>query len=114
MIGKKDRRESSSLNRKELYKLAQAHLDWDARRLGYVGEIHGSPDRCEERELEGNRVAEGSKRKLPAHSEVFQHFRPNKFAYLGFILAMLPDKEKLSLVMDRTNWEFGSVHIKIL
>jgi hypothetical protein len=44
----------------------------------------------------------------------FQHFRPSKFAYLEFVLAMLPSKEKVSLVMDRTNWKFGSVHINLL
>jgi hypothetical protein len=44
----------------------------------------------------------------------FQLFKPNKFAYLEFILMMLPSTEKLSLVMDRTNWKFGSVHLNIL
>ena len=63
------------------------------------------------KEIALRRGQKGSYRRI---QRFFQHFRPNKFAYLGFILAMLPDKEKLSLVMDRTNWEFGSVHIKIL
>jgi hypothetical protein len=63
---------------------------------------------------------EGRKGGMKAHPTRFFKdlfgigIRPNKFAYLSFILAMLPAKEKLSPVMDSTNWKFGSVHINIL
>jgi hypothetical protein len=101
------------VHHKELYKLAQAHLNWDARRLDFL--VRFTVALIAARSVNWKEIAlhmgeKGSYRRI---QRFFQHFRPNKFAYLGFITAMLPN-EKLSLVMDRTNWKFGSVHINIL
>jgi hypothetical protein len=102
------------MNHKELYKLAQAHLNWDARRLDFL--VRFTVAMIAARSVNWKEIAlhmqtRGSYRRI---QRFFQLFRPDKFAYLAFILAMLPSKEKLSLVMDRTNWKFGSVHINIL
>jgi len=102
------------MNHKELYKLAQAHLKWDARRLDFlvcftVGMIATRSVNWKEIALHMGK--QGSYRRI---QRFFQHFRPNKFVYLEFILSMLAGERKLSLVMDRTNWKFGSVHINIL
>jgi hypothetical protein len=102
------------MNHKELYKLAQAHLDWDGRRIEFL--VRFSIALIAARSVNWKEIAlhmgqKGSYRRI---QRFFQQFRPNKFAYLEFILAMLPSKEKLSLVMDRTNWKFGTTHINIL
>jgi hypothetical protein len=102
------------MNHKELYKLAQAHLKWDARRLDFL--VRFTVAMIAARSVNWKEIAlhmgkKGSYRRI---QRFFQLFRPNKFAYLEFILAMLPSREKLSLVMDRTNWKYGSVHINIL
>ena len=102
------------MNHKELYKLAQAHLNWDARRLDFL--VRFTVAMIAARSVNWKEIAlhmgtKGSYRRI---QRFFQLFRPNKFAYLEFILAMLPSREKLSLVMDRTNWKFGAVHINIL
>jgi Transposase DDE domain len=102
------------VNHKRLYKLAQAHLNWDARRIDFL--VSFTVAMIAARSVNWKEIAlhmgkRGSYRRI---QRFFQLFRPNKFAYLEFILAMLPSKEKLSLVMDRTNWKYGSVHINIL
>jgi hypothetical protein len=102
------------MNHKELYKLAQAHLNWDARRLDFL--VSFTVAMIAARSVNWKEVAlhmgqAGSYRRI---QRFFQLFRPNKFAYFGFMLSMLPNKEKLKLVMDRTNWKFGAVHINIL
>jgi Transposase DDE domain len=102
------------MNHKELYKLAQAHLNWDARRIDFL--VRFTVAMIAARSVNWKEIAlhmqrQGSYRRI---QRFFQLFRPHKFAYLAFMLTMLPSKEKLSLVMDRTNWKYGSVHINIL
>jgi hypothetical protein len=102
------------MNHKELYKRAQEYLKWDARRLDFL--VSFTVAMIAARSVNWKEIAlhmgqQGSYRRI---QRFFQHFRPNKFTYLEFIVAMLPSKEKLSLVMDRTNWKFGAVHINIL
>lgn len=102
------------MNHKELYQLAQGHLDWDARRLDFL--VRFIVAMIAARSVNWKEIAlhmgqRGSYRRI---QRFFQHFRPNPFVYLAFIVTMLPCKEKLSLVMDRTNWKFGAVHINIL
>ena len=43
----------------------------------------------------------------------FQLFKVSNQAFLKFLLALLPN-EPLVLVMDRTNWDYGQVHINFL
>jgi hypothetical protein len=102
------------MNHKRLYRIAQAHLDWDARRIDFL--VRFIVAMMAARSVNWKEVAlhmgkKGSYRRI---QRFFQHFRPNKFDYLNFILAVLPRDLKLSLVMDRTNWKFGRVHINIL
>lgn len=102
------------MNHKELYKLAQARLKWDARRIDFLVQFIVALIAARSvnwKEIALHMGKPGSYRRI---QRFFQQFRPAKFVYLDFILAMLPDKEKLSLVMDRTNWKLGAVHINIL
>jgi hypothetical protein len=102
------------VNHKELYKLAQAQLNWDARRLDFLVQFVVALIAARSvnwKEIALHMAKKGSYRRI---QRFFQLFRPSKFVYLEFTLAMLPSTEKLSLVMDRTNWKFGKVHINVL
>lgn len=102
------------MNHKELYKIAQAHLKWDARRIDFLVQFVVAMIAARSvnwKEIALHMGQPGSYRRI---QRFFQWFRPEKFVYLEFILGMLPSQERLSLVMDRTNWKFGTVHINIL
>lgn len=102
------------MNHKQLYSLAQAYLSWDARRLDFL--VNFTVALVAARSVNWTEVAlhmgkSGGYRRI---QRFFQHFRPNTFEYLKFLLALLPHDMKLSLVMDRRNWQFSVVHINIL
>jgi hypothetical protein len=44
----------------------------------------------------------------------FQQFKMDYEEFAGFVISLLPSKEKYYLVMDRTNWKFGETNINIL
>jgi hypothetical protein len=102
------------MHHKELYKLAQAHLNWDNRRIDFLVRFVVAMIAARSVNWKDIALHMGQKGSYRRIQRFFQHFRPNKFTYLEFMMGMLPVKGKLSLVMDRTNWKFGSVDINIL
>jgi hypothetical protein len=100
----------------KLLELTQANLDWDIRRQRFV--IAFVLALIAVRTVNLTQIAvhmNGSKSKLMYRTiqRFFQSFRPNSHSFLKFLLSLLPD-EPLTLVMDRTNWDYGKIHINYL
>jgi len=100
----------------KLLELTQANLDWDIRRQRFI--IAFVLALIAVRTVNLTQIAlhiNSSKKDLMYRTiqRFFQGFRPDNHAFLKFLLSLLPD-EPMTLVMDRTNWDYGKIHINYL
>lgn len=100
----------------KLLELTKANLNWDIRRQRFI--IAFVLALIAMRTVNLTEIAlhmNGRNTKLMYRSiqRFFQNFRPEGHAFLKFLLSLLPE-EPLVLVMDRTNWDYGKIHINYL
>jgi hypothetical protein len=100
----------------KLLELTQANLNWDIRRQRFI--INFVLALIAVRTVNLTQIAVhmgGGQTKLMYRNlqRFFQNFRPDSHAFLKFLLCLLPD-EPLVLVIDRTNWDYGKIHINYL
>ena len=96
--------------------LTKTHLNWDIRRQRFTIAFILALIAVRTVNLTEIAVHMGGIKKKPAYRKIqrfFQHFRVSNQAFLKFLLTLLPN-EPLVLVMDRTNWDYGKVHINFL
>lgn len=100
-----------------LLEIAQTHLKWDIRRQRLLVSMILALIAVRSVNLKQIAVFIGgslkSQNTYRTLQRFFLDFRPDKYVFLRFILALLPD-EPLRLIMDRTNWDFGKTHINYL
>lgn len=99
-----------------LLELTKANLNWDIRRQRFL--IAFILALIAVRTVNLTEIASylGGTKNKAAYRRIqrfFQHFKPSTTNFLKFLLSLLPD-EPLVLVMDRTNWDYGVVHINFL
>jgi Transposase DDE domain len=100
----------------QLLELCQKHLDYDLRRQRLVVNFILALIAVRSVNLKQIAVHIGGIKPQATYRTLqrfFQGFRPDKHVFLQFLLSLLPE-EPLTLVMDRTNWDFGKSHINYL
>ena len=96
----------------KLLDLAKANLNWDIRRQRFL--IAFILALIAVRTVNLTEIAShmGGTKSKAAYRKI-QRFKPSSIIFLKFLLSLLPN-EPLVLVMDRTNWDYGVVHINFL
>lgn len=100
----------------KLLELTKTHLNWDIRRQRFIIAFILALIAVRTVNLTEIAVHMGGIKKKAAYRKIqrfFQLFRVSNQVFLKFLLTLLPD-EPLVLVMDRTNWDYGRVHINFL
>jgi hypothetical protein len=99
-----------------LLDLAKANLNWDIRRQRFLVAFILALIAVRTVNLTEIASHMGGTKTKAAYRKIqrfFQIFKPSSVVFLKFLLSLLPD-EPLVLVMDRTNWDYGVVHINFL
>jgi Transposase DDE domain len=99
-----------------LLDLAKANLNWDIRRQRFLVAFILALIAVRTVNLTEIACHMGGTKRKAAYRKIqrfFQVFKPSSVIFLKFLLSLLPD-EPLVLVMDRTNWDYGVVHINFL
>ena len=99
-----------------LLDFTKANLNWDIRRQRFLVAFILALIAVRTVNLTEIASHMGGTKNKAAYRKIqrfFQIFKPSSVIFLKFLLNLLPD-DPLVLVMDRTNWDYGVVHINFL
>lgn len=104
------------MNHKPVRDALQAHFDIDARRLEFISRFIVALLKVRSVNLAQIATALNGFAKLESNARRVKRFLNVDFAQemiARFVLSFVTD-DKIVLTMDRTNWQFGAVHINFL
>ena len=104
------------MNHKPVRDALQAHFKLDARRVEFISRFLIALLKVRSVNLAQIATALNGLAKLESNARRVKRFLNTDFAQdliARFVLSFITD-EKIVLTMDRTNWQFGSVHINFL